>query len=80
MKRLGGAYGGKIALQNSAAAAATVAAHKLKRPVRLWMNLEDTMRMLGKRNPYLFDYLVQKKMQFEGIYFFNNTLYVPDWI
>ena len=40
------------------ATAATVAANKVKRPVRLWLNLEDNMKMLGKRNPYLFDYKV----------------------
>ena len=45
-------------MQNAAMAASTVAANKLGRPVRLWMNLEDNMRMCGKRNPYLFDYQV----------------------
>ena len=58
MKRLGGAYGGKIYNPNSCATAAAVAAQKLKRPVRLWLNLEDNMKMLGKRNPYVFDYKV----------------------
>ena len=58
VKRLGGAYGGKISLPNHIATVATVAANKVKRPVRLWMPLEDNMKMLGKRNPYLFDYKV----------------------
>ena len=58
MKRCGGSYGGKIYLPAGVAAAAAVAANKLRRPVRLWMNLEDNMRMFGKRNPYLFDYQV----------------------
>ena len=59
MKRLGGAFGGKIFIQNAVATATAVAANKLRRPVRLWMNLEDNMRMMGKRNPYLFDYQVE---------------------
>merc|ERR1711973_685076 len=58
VKRLGGAYGGKIVLPMHLATAATVAANKVKRPVRLWLNLEDNMKMLGKRNPYLFDYKI----------------------
>ena len=41
------------------ATAASVAAHKLKRPVRLWLPLEHCMKMLGKRNQYLFDYKVE---------------------
>ena len=36
--------------------AAAVAANKVKRPVRLWLSLEDNMCMLGKRTQYLFDY------------------------
>jgi len=58
VKRLGGAYGAKIVLPMHLATAATVAANKVKRPVRLWLNLEDNMKMLGKRNPYLFDYKI----------------------
>lgn len=45
-------------LPNSVATAAAVAANKLKTPVRLWVPLEDNMRMLGKRNPYFFNYKV----------------------
>ena len=41
------------------ATAASVAAHKLQRPVRLWLPLELCMKMLGKRNQYLFDYKVE---------------------
>ena len=58
VKRLGGAYGAKITLPIHLATAAAVAANKMKRPVRLWMPLEDNMKMFGKRNPYLFDYKV----------------------
>ena len=56
IRRLGGSYGGKITLPNHLVAAAAVAASKVKRPVRLWLSLEDNMRMLGKRTQYLFDY------------------------
>ena len=58
VKRLGGAFGAKVSLPCHLATAAAVAANKLKRPVRLWMPLEDNMKMLGKRNPHLFDYQV----------------------
>lgn len=58
VKRIGGGYGGKIYLPNGIAAAASVAAKKLNQPIRLWLPLEDNMRMLGKRNPYVFDYKV----------------------
>ena len=43
------------------ATAASVAAHKLQRPVRLWLPLEHCMKMLGKRNQYLFDYKVNSE-------------------
>ena len=56
VKRLGGGFGAKVSLPCHLATAAAVAANKLKRPVRLWLPLEDNMKMLGKRNPYLFDY------------------------
>ena len=58
IKRLGGSYGAKIYLPNQLATAAAVAANKLGRPVRLWMPLEDNMRLFGKRTPYVFDYKV----------------------
>ena len=56
IKRLGGGYGGKVSLPCHLATAAAVAANKMKRPVRIWIPLEDNMKMLGKRNHYLFDY------------------------
>ena len=59
-------------MQNCAAAAATVAAGKLGRPVRLWMNLEDNMRMLGKRNPYMMDYEVKEAFQSSFCQFHPN--------
>ena len=35
-----------------------MAANKVKRPVRLWVPLEDNMKMLGKRNQYMFKYKI----------------------
>ena len=58
VKRLGGAYGGKIECPTLVACATTIAANKVKRPVRLALNLEDTMCLFGKRTPYMFDYQV----------------------
>ena len=59
VKRLGGGFGGKGDLSTHQATAASVAANKLQRPVRLWLTLENCMKMLGKRNQYLFDYKVK---------------------
>ena len=56
VRRLGGAFGGKISQANIPAAACAVAANKLNRPVRLRMDLRTNMEMLGKRLPYLVRY------------------------
>jgi len=56
VRRLGGAYGGKISNPNIPAVACAVAATKLNRPVRLSMDLRSNMEMLGKRLPYLTKY------------------------
>ena len=61
VKRLGGAFGGKGDLSTHQPTAASVAANKLQRPVRLWLPLENCMKMLGKRNQYLFDYKVSTR-------------------
>ena len=56
VRRLGGAFGGKISQPNHVAAACAVAANKLRRPVRMRMDLRANMEMLGKRLPYLVKY------------------------
>ena len=56
VRRLGGAFGGKISQANIPATAAAVAANKLNLPVRLRMDLRTNMEMLGKRLPYLVKY------------------------
>ena len=56
VRRLGGGFGGKISQPNNVAAACAVAATKLRRPVRMLMDLRTNMEMLGKRLPYLVQY------------------------
>ncbi|WP_406698075.1 molybdopterin cofactor-binding domain-containing protein [Singulisphaera sp. Ch08] len=54
--QIGGGFGGK---QNRACfigAAAAVAAHKLRRPVRIVHDRQTDMHMVGKRHPYRGDY------------------------
>jgi len=57
-QRLGGAYGGKIFMANNVASAAAVAANATGRPVRLVLDFQTNMEMLGKRAPYYFEYSV----------------------
>ena len=59
---MGGGYGGKISLPNRVAAATAVAANKLGKPVRLVLDIETNMRMMGKRLPYLCQYKVSLYM------------------
>ncbi|CAL8082189.1 unnamed protein product [Orchesella dallaii] len=56
VKRLGGGYGGKISKAAHVAAACAVAAHVINRPVRVAVDLETNMKMIGKRAPYLTKY------------------------
>lgn len=50
--RLGGGYGGKELRPPTIAAAAAVAACKLNRPVRLALDRNTDMTMIGKRHPF----------------------------
>ncbi|XP_014098505.3 uncharacterized protein [Bactrocera oleae] len=49
VRRLGGAFGGKATRSAFAACAASLAAHKLNRPVRFVQSIESMMNVLGKR-------------------------------
>lgn len=60
VKRLGGAYGGKILKPCFVTAACAVAAFKLRKPVRMVLDLECNMESMGKRNPYLYQYTVSE--------------------
>jgi xanthine dehydrogenase/oxidase len=50
--RVGGGYGGKEIRPPTIAAATAVAAHKLNRPVRLALDRNTDMIMIGKRHPF----------------------------
>lgn len=56
VRRLGGAYGGKITRSAICSTATALAAHKLKKPVRMYMSLEKNMKIIGKRYPMSTDY------------------------
>ena len=76
VKRLGGAYGAKITLPIHLATAGAVAANKARKPVRIWMTMEDNMRMLGMRNHYLFDYKVNQNHSPRSE---RSRVSPPDW-
>ena len=52
VRRLGGSFGGKGKHSALIACAATVAADKLDRPIRIILDLKSNMRIFGKRLPY----------------------------
>lgn len=56
--RAGGGYGGKGSRNNVIFTACAFAAQKLDTPVKMRMDFERNMNMIGKRNPYLFKYKV----------------------
>ncbi|XP_035713400.1 xanthine dehydrogenase/oxidase isoform X1 [Folsomia candida] len=58
IRRLGGAYGAKISKATNVATACAVAAKVTNRPVRVVLDLETNMKMIGKRLPYLAKYEV----------------------
>ncbi|XP_063216774.1 uncharacterized protein LOC134527771 isoform X3 [Bacillus rossius redtenbacheri] len=58
VRRLGGAFGGKLTRANFVAAACALAAHLLRRPVRMAMAMSDNMAAFGKRDEVAVDYKV----------------------
>lgn len=58
VKRMGGGFGGKESQAAPFAAMAALAAHRLKRPVRICLTKDDDMIMTGKRNPFENEYKV----------------------
>ncbi|XP_008216630.2 xanthine dehydrogenase [Nasonia vitripennis] len=76
VRRLGGSYGCKISRSCLAACACALACHKLNRPARLVMSIEDNMRSIGKRVPAYMEYEVStndegKIQQLNGTYYGN---------
>ena len=59
VRRLGGGFGGKISRANLLAGAAAVAARKLQRPVRITIDLETHMTLVGWRDPFFASYEVR---------------------
>jgi len=56
VRRLGGAYGGKISRGTHIATACAIAAYTLGKPVRVQLDLADNMMMVGGRLPYYCKY------------------------
>ncbi|RXG50793.1 Xanthine dehydrogenase 1 [Armadillidium vulgare] len=64
VRRIGGGYGGKISRANITASASAVAAHKLKKPVRVALDLSTQMTLVGWREPYYSRYKNCKQVNF----------------
>ncbi|KAJ8967052.1 hypothetical protein NQ317_000044 [Molorchus minor] len=58
VRRLGGGFGAKISRNALISTAAALAAHKLRKPVKLWMPMEKNMSVIGKRSPMYVKYEV----------------------
>ncbi|XP_018569700.1 probable aldehyde oxidase gad-3 [Anoplophora glabripennis] len=58
VRRLGGGFGAKIMRNTIVSTAAALAAHKLKKPVKMWMPLKKNMNVVGKRYPLYTNYEV----------------------
>jgi len=57
-RRMGGAFGGKETQAGHIAVWAALAAHKLKKPVKLRLDRDDDFMVTGKRHPFAYDYEV----------------------
>jgi xanthine dehydrogenase/oxidase len=60
VKRLGGGFGGKLTRPAQIAAACAVAAYTIRKPVRVQLDLETNMSLVGKRAPFYMKYKVAK--------------------
>lgn len=58
IRRLGGGFGGKIARNGLVTVAASLAAFKLNKPVKMWLTLQKNMTVIGKRFPLYVNYEV----------------------
>ena len=57
-RRMGGGFGGKETQSGQMAVWAAIAAHKLKKPVKLRLDRDDDFLVTGKRHPFAYDYTV----------------------
>ena len=57
-RRMGGGFGGKETQAGHLAVWAAIAAHKLKRPIKLRLDRDDDFLITGKRHPFAYDYTV----------------------
>ncbi|WP_137896208.1 xanthine dehydrogenase molybdopterin binding subunit [Ramlibacter sp. 2FC] len=55
-RRMGGGFGGKETQSGHMAVWSALAAHKLKRPVKLRMDRDDDFMVTGKRHPFAYEY------------------------
>lgn len=76
VKRIGGAYGGKIIRSSLVSTACAVAAFTMNKPVRIQLPLAHNMKFLGKRVPTWSEYEVG--VDDNGvIQYLKNTYYHP---
>jgi xanthine dehydrogenase large subunit len=77
VQRLGGGFGGKEDQATTWACIASVAAYKLKKPVKLVLNRQDDIRITGKRHPYSSDFKIglntQGKILAYEVTFYQNA-------
>ena len=57
-RRMGGGFGGKETQAGHLAVWASVAAHKLQRPIKLRLDRDEDFMITGKRHPFAYDYTV----------------------
>ena len=57
-RRMGGGFGGKETQAGHVAMWAALAAHRMKRPVKLRLDRDDDFMVTGKRHPFSYDYRV----------------------
>jgi len=55
-RRMGGGFGGKETQAGHLAVWSALAAHKLKRPVKLRLDRDDDFMVTGKRHPFAYEY------------------------
>ncbi|KAF2354200.1 Aldehyde oxidase/xanthine dehydrogenase molybdopterin binding [Trinorchestia longiramus] len=56
LRRIGGGFGGKITRGNLVACATAVAVRKIQKPVRVTLDLQTNMKVVGWREPYYASY------------------------